>query len=549
MRGRRPARRAVRGAGERRLSGATALSPATVRGRTARRPGPARAGTSPATWRASRSSTPGPGRATSSCPRRTSPARSLSYFDIYDRQTNAFVSSFDIADGAWPTVASAPTASRRTPGDLGPSFPKGSSSARTTATPSPHRPPELQADAARPDPPGQLTRGSGGDTVTFLMKQTEHSNAARLARRTVRRLSDATLELTGPVRVRPDFLIVGAQRCGTTSMFKTLVQHPAVVPPVPAQGRALLRQVATSAASGGTAGTSRLAVTRAAAGAAGQPAAHRRVEPVLHVPPARRGSGSRATCPSVKLIVLLRDPVERAYSGHSHELARGFETLSFEDALAAEPERLAGERERLHGRPGVRQRRTGSTTPTSPAASTSSSSSASRSWSAASGMCVVDSGDFFVDPEPVFDEVREFLGLAPCCRTSPSSSTTPGSVAAVRRAAHPTEEHYAPYDDELASGGATRRRGGARRPDPQTRPAHGLGDAGIRVPRRGSAGAVERCVVADDGVVQGDAGDVQDAATDVEADLRPVQGRRALVEEASPRARGFVPVDDRVVHL
>ncbi len=29
-------------------------------------------------------------------------------------------------------------------------------------------------------------------------------------------------------------------------------------------------------------------------------------------------------------------------------------------------------------------------------------------------MCVVDSGDFFVDPEPVFDEVRDFLGLPPC---------------------------------------------------------------------------------------------------------------------------------------
>ena len=54
----------------------------------------------------------------------------------------------------------------------------------------------------------------------------------------------------------------------------------------------------------------------------------------------------------MKLLVLLRDPVVRAYSGHSHEKARGFEDLSFEEALAAEPARIAGERERLMADPG-----------------------------------------------------------------------------------------------------------------------------------------------------------------------------------------------------
>jgi hypothetical protein len=48
------------------------------------------------------------------------------------------------------------------------------------------------------------------------------------------------------------------------------------------------------------------------------------------------------------LIVLLRDPVSRAYSHYWHNRARGREELSFEDAIAAEPERLA----RLEGRRG-----------------------------------------------------------------------------------------------------------------------------------------------------------------------------------------------------
>ncbi len=55
--------------------------------------------------------------------------------------------------------------------------------------------------------------------------------------------------------------------------------------------------------------------------------------------------------PRVKLIALLRDPVGRAYSHYQHEVARGFETLSFEEAIEAEPARLAGETERMLAEP------------------------------------------------------------------------------------------------------------------------------------------------------------------------------------------------------
>ena len=41
------------------------------------------------------------------------------------------------------------------------------------------------------------------------------------------------------------------------------------------------------------------------------------------------------------LIALLRDPVDRALSQYFHAFRHGFETLSLEDALAAEPERMA----------------------------------------------------------------------------------------------------------------------------------------------------------------------------------------------------------------
>ena len=43
-----------------------------------------------------------------------------------------------------------------------------------------------------------------------------------------------------------------------------------------------------------------------------------------------------------KLLFILRNPVDRAYSHYWHEVRYGYERLSFEEALAAEPERLTG---------------------------------------------------------------------------------------------------------------------------------------------------------------------------------------------------------------
>ena len=56
----------------------------------------------------------------------------------------------------------------------------------------------------------------------------EQPRLQELARATAR----TTGRLTASARMTPSFLIVGAQRCGTTSMYKTLSQHPMVLPAV-----------------------------------------------------------------------------------------------------------------------------------------------------------------------------------------------------------------------------------------------------------------------------------------------------------------------------
>jgi hypothetical protein len=54
-----------------------------------------------------------------------------------------------------------------------------------------------------------------------------------------------------------------------------------------------------------------------------------------------------AALPGARLIVVLREPVARAWSHHAYETQQGFEDRPFEEALDLEPARLAGEEQRL----------------------------------------------------------------------------------------------------------------------------------------------------------------------------------------------------------
>lgn len=57
----------------------------------------------------------------------------------------------------------------------------------------------------------------------------DHQSVPPAAKRAVHSVSVSAGRLTHRARMLPGFLIVGAQRCGTTSMYRTLSQHPAVL--------------------------------------------------------------------------------------------------------------------------------------------------------------------------------------------------------------------------------------------------------------------------------------------------------------------------------
>jgi Sulfotransferase domain len=161
------------------------------------------------------------------------------------------------------------------------------------------------------------------------------------------RIVEGYLSLTSAARGLPDFLIIGAQRGATTSLYRYLSQHPQIVPTLIAKGVHYF-DTGFNRSPGWYRGHFPVDLYRRAL-------SHRLGLPVLtgeaspyylfhpHAP--RRAA---QIVPDARLIVMLREPAARALSHYSHEVAGGFEPLAtFEEAIAAERERVEPEQERI----------------------------------------------------------------------------------------------------------------------------------------------------------------------------------------------------------
>jgi hypothetical protein len=142
---------------------------------------------------------------------------------------------------------------------------------------------------------------------------------------------------TSAVRPLPGFLVLGAQKAGTTALYAYLRRHPQITGPSWKEVSFFDRHYARG--EGWYRGNfPNLARTRGKLVGEASPSY------LFHPLAPER---VRALLPDARLIALVRNPVDRALSHFNHEVALGRERLSFEDALAAEDERLRGEEERL----------------------------------------------------------------------------------------------------------------------------------------------------------------------------------------------------------
>lgn len=151
---------------------------------------------------------------------------------------------------------------------------------------------------------------------------------------------------SAPLRAEPTFLLVGAQRAGTTSLFRALLEHPHVLRPILHKGVNYF-DVNYERGWSWYLGHFPLKATARLARAPG----HRTAAVfeasgyyMFHPHAPARIAGR---LPDVRIVAMVRDPVERAYSAYKHEFARGFETETFERALKLEDRRVEPELKRM----------------------------------------------------------------------------------------------------------------------------------------------------------------------------------------------------------
>lgn len=244
---------------------------------------------------------------------------------------------------------------------------------------------------------------------------------------------------TARLRAEPDFLIVGAQRSGTTSLFRYLAEHPAVKPPV----RKEIQYFSLNYAQGE-------GWYRTHFPLAGRQRVTFEATPyyLFHPAAAERAA---STVPGAKVIALLRDPVSRAFSHWQHNAERGLEHLGFEAALDAEPQRLVGEEQRL-------------------CADATYGSDAHRLWSyTARGeyasqlerwlahyrreqLLVLRSEDLYEKPRETYERTLGFLGLSPFDLAAYPRYTRRASDAQMTETARARlTAHFLPHNERLAA--------------------------------------------------------------------------------------------------
>lgn len=234
---------------------------------------------------------------------------------------------------------------------------------------------------------------------------------------------------TAGMRDLPDFLIVGVKRGGTTSLYFDLIEHPAIArlypPPMPG-----LKRIATKGVHYFDSNYTRgerwyrsyfpTNATRALIGRrTGVRTLTGEASPyyLFHPAAADRAYG---LVPQAKIIALLRDPVQRTYS-HWKERRRGnHEPLEFVEALAAEPQRLHGERERLLADPSYLSYAWEQQS----YLTQSEYAGCVREWIdrfGADQVFIAASEDYYTDPVALLGDIDEFLGL-------PRRATSSGTI-------------------------------------------------------------------------------------------------------------------------
>jgi hypothetical protein len=257
---------------------------------------------------------------------------------------------------------------------------------------------------------------------------------------------------TSRIRTVPDFLVIGTKRGGTTSLFNYLMMHPGMLGLYP---RPRLQKSTDYFFKGFGQGEQwyrsnfhtqgfrdRLAERLGYEPRSGEASPYYVWDPRI----ARRAYDVN---PELKAIMLVRNPVERAFSHWQERVNNGVEPLSFEQALDAEEARTQGELERMRADPlyfseahdWYTYRSRGVYLPQI------------ENWTSvfpAEQLLVVCSEDMYADVQGTFDRVSAFFGLP--LHTLPTTKTfnASGRLEMPSGAREELTAYYAPHTQALS---------------------------------------------------------------------------------------------------
>ena len=177
-----------------------------------------------------------------------------------------------------------------------------------------------------------------------------NSKATMLTGRLSTLINKGYRRVTASSRILPSYLIIGASKCGTTSLYNYLIQHPAIFPAATKEVHFFdyyyHRGLSWYKSHFPTRGeVDRCSAVNAQSCITGESSPYYFAHPLS---PQR----AKEVLPDARLICMLRNPVDRALSSYYNQVRLGIEKLpSFEEALNAEESRIAGQEERLRRDP------------------------------------------------------------------------------------------------------------------------------------------------------------------------------------------------------
>jgi hypothetical protein len=235
-------------------------------------------------------------------------------------------------------------------------------------------------------------------------------------------------------RFLPHFVIVGAQRAGTSSLYSWLCEQPSVMPAL----RKEIHYFDVNYHKGERWYRSHYFLQRDGV-ITGEASPYMLFHPLA---PARAAVDLPVT---TKFVVLLREPVSRVVSQYWHERNTGFETETFERAISLEAERLRGAEELVAagGRSFAHQH-------FSYVARGEYAAQLRRWFDAVSAerLLVVESEKLFTD-ESVTSGVLDWLGLPPCGKPFPIKNSAARASKPDNEIMSGLRRRFQPHNQEL----------------------------------------------------------------------------------------------------